>query len=87
MLGFINGSKGTDSAITGSSVCTNAISNSIIGLFSLYSYSEIYIPSNFIQLNLAYNSLLEYINTAYAYCNFDIYLGGFSKVLGIQNST
>jgi len=39
MLGFINGSKGTDTSITGSSVCTNAISNSVIGLFGLYSFS------------------------------------------------
>ena len=53
-----------------STICINNIEDGTNHLFSLLDYNQLWYPDQLLKFTIAYNSMLENVNLAYAYCQF-----------------
>jgi len=82
LLGFVDGSAGF-TILSTQGICHQSIKDTIDASFNLVDiYSEgieVLNPAKILQGNEEYNRITENKNVAYAYCNFSVYLQGFSN--------
>lgn len=85
ILGLVTGCSGqyseSDAEAT-SSVCIEAMTATIEGVYDLEQYKEVWLPKNIIAIQGEMALISQQWNTAYAYCNFNQFFLGFAKSLG-----
>eukprot|EP00355_Strombidium_rassoulzadegani_P008200 CAMPEP_0168614748 /NCGR_PEP_ID=MMETSP0449_2-20121227/4143_1 /TAXON_ID=1082188 /ORGANISM="Strombidium rassoulzadegani, Strain ras09" /LENGTH=106 /DNA_ID=CAMNT_0008655455 /DNA_START=134 /DNA_END=454 /DNA_ORIENTATION=- len=66
LYGFLNGTK----TIGGGSICTSALISFVDQSFKLIEFRYVWLPEYTMKFNNAQSKATDYMNTAYAYCNF-----------------
>jgi len=67
LFGFLNGTA----TIGANNICSSAMLNWVDSVFDIINYRFVWLPEYTMKYQEASNSMTDYQNTAYAYCNFN----------------
>ena len=82
LKGFVSGAtEAAGGTLGGSAICTASIQSSITKVFALRQYSKLWLFSEIMKLNIAYEESLAELNKAYTYCNFNNYLNSLNLLI------